>query len=46
MVGSWTISSLKFTPIKAVKKGFPNNHEKKNKNKMLYSFAVVFFPYL
>ena len=46
MVGSWTISSLKFTPIKAVKKGFPNNHEKKKQNKMLYSFAVVFFPYL
>ena len=42
MVGSWTISSLKFTPIKPVKKGVPNNHDKKKQNKMLYSFAVVF----
>ena len=43
MVGSWTISSLKFTPIKPVKKESRITSIKKTKqNKMLYSFAVVF----
>lgn len=41
MVGSWTISSLKFTPIKPVKKSRITTIKKQNK--MLYSFAV-FFP--
>lgn len=43
MVGSSTISSLKFTPIKPVKKGVPNNHEKK-KNALLFCGCV--FPLL
>ena len=41
MVGSWTISSLKFTPIKPVKKESRITTIKKQ-NKMLYSFAVAF----
>ena len=45
MVGSWTISSLKFTPIKAVKKGFPNNHEKKKtKTKCFTLLRLCFSP--